>query len=122
MWSQVSSLIAGGVPLASSRGSSNGPDWTDLDAAIRAVEEFHEAYIYIIIGTNTLGSRGGLLATAEAFRTTRKAVGARPSVSRSLMIGYGDPEKAVAALFRLIHELDRDCGQMWAQAELFESV
>jgi len=108
--------------LASSRYSSNGPDWTDLDVVMRAVEEFHAVYVDITISTQTIGSRGGLLVMARATRRDKKALGARPSVSRSLRIGYGDPGQVVAALFRLIHELDRDCGQMWAQAELFESV
>jgi len=108
--------------LASSRFSSNGPDWTDLDVVMRAVEEFHAVCVDITISTRTIGSRGGLIVMAQATRRDKRGVGAQPSVSRSLMIGYGDPEKAVAALFRLIHELDRDCGQMWAQASLFESV
>jgi len=108
--------------LASSRGTSNGPDWNDLDAVMRAVEEFHRVWVDVTISTQTKGTRGGLRVQATATRKHNSTLGAHNSVSRSLRIGSGDPVLGVASMFRLIHELDRDCGQMWAQAELFESV
>jgi hypothetical protein len=108
--------------LASSRVTSNGPDWSDLEMVIKAVEEFHRVRVDLTISTQTIGSRGGLRVMAVATRRDKPELGARHSVSRSLRIGSGDPAQAVASMFRLIHELDRDCGQMWAQAELFESV
>jgi len=122
MFPQAASLFTGGVLLASNRSSSNGPDWKDLDAVIRAVEEFHGVYVDITICVRTYGSIGGLIVMAQATRKYKKDVGAVASVSRSLRIGYGDPSEGVAAMFRLIHELDHECGQTWAQAELFESV
>lgn len=68
------------------------------------------------------GRKGLLEVRAEAKRLVNASMGARPSVSRSVLISGGDPVMVAATIFRLVYDIDRDCGAMWAQAELFESV
>jgi len=108
--------------LASSRGTSNGPDWEDVEQTMRALEEFHSVDVEISIVPLHLGKAGGLNARAVAVRRGAFSVGAMPSVSRSVRIGCTDPAQVVARIFRLMYDLDRDCGQMWAQPELFKEA
>jgi hypothetical protein len=84
------------------------------------MEEFHSVGMEISIVPLHLGKVGGLNARAVAVKKGAFSVGALPSVSRSVRIGCTDPQKVVALLYRLMYDLDRDCGQMWAQAELFK--
>ena len=112
-------LYVGGVKLVSSRVTSNGPDWEDLEATMRALEEFHSVGVEISITVLHQGTKGGLLARAVAVKKGSLSVGALPSVSRSLRIGCTEPRMVAARIFRLMYDLDRDCGQMWAQADLF---
>jgi len=108
--------------LASSRGTSSGPDWTDIQAAMEAVSDFHKVEVVIHIALPVVTSGGRVRAMVVATRRGTVPMGVRPSVSRSAPLGCGDPSKDTAVIFRLIHELDRDCGQMWAQAELFTNA
>jgi hypothetical protein len=87
---------------------------------MEAMSEFHSAEVTLSISLSRLGNTTGLRVTAVAMRKGPQVVGARPSVSRSCRIGSGDREMGVAAMFRLMYDLDRDCGQMWSQAELFK--
>jgi len=122
MLQKVSFSVIGGVPLASSRLSSNGPDWTDVAAAILAVEDFHRVSLIVEVMLPRPGRKGILEIKAEAKRLVNAFMGAKPSVSRSVLISGGDPSMVVATIFRLVYDIDRDCGAMWAQDTLFESV
>jgi hypothetical protein len=108
--------------LASSRVSSNGPDWTDVAAAILAVEDFHRVSIVMEVMLPRPGRKGLLEVKAKATKLLGQNGEARPSVSRSVLISGGDPTMVAATTFRLVYDLDRDCGAMWAQMDLFESV
>lgn len=115
-------MSIGGVPLASSRDSSNGPDWTDVAAAILAVEDFHKVSIELVTMLPRPGHKGLLEVRATAKMRIWEYGGRLPSVSRSVLISSGNPTMVVATIFRLVYDLDRDCGAMWSQDKLFESV
>ena len=63
-----------------------------------------------------------LVVTAKAARRVNANAAAVASVSRSRPIGSTDAQMGVAGIFRLLYELDLDCGQMWSQEELFSGV
>lgn len=105
--------------MASSRGSSNSPDWRDIAETIRALEEFHKSVITLTIGLPAPDRGGMLVVTAKAARRVNSSAAAVPSVCRSRPIGSVDSVMGVAGMFRLLYELDLDCGQMWSQEELF---
>jgi hypothetical protein len=107
------------VLLAASRATSNGPDWTDIAEAIAAVESYHNVTLGLHVSVPVVSQKGKVRLLAVATRTGQVPAGVRPSVSRSLLIGSSDPSRDTATIFRLVHELDRDCSQMWAQAGLF---
>lgn len=105
--------------MASSRVTQNGPDWTDIAATMRAVELYHNVTVGIHLSVPLTAQEGRVRVIAVATRNGYVPVGVRPSVSRSLMIGSSAVLTDTATIFRLLHELDRDCGQMWEQAGLF---
>lgn len=108
--------------MASSRNSSNGPDWYDVMAAVLAVEDFHRVSIILEVMLPRPGRKGLLEVRAVATKVLWEGLGPKPSVSRSVLISGGDPAMVAATTFRLVYDVDRDCGAMWSQAELFESV
>lgn len=90
--------------------------------AVVAIEEFHRANITLEIRLPRPGRKGLMELTARATRRLPLFGAASPSVSRSVTIYGGDPVMAAATGFRLVYDLDKDCGAMWAQAELFGSL
>jgi hypothetical protein len=89
---------------------------------MKAVEQFHAVTVTLSIRL-PLGSENGLLLmTAKAERKMGARGGLLGSVSRSVRIGSANGSQVAADTFRLLYGLDLDCGQMWANEELFESV
>jgi hypothetical protein len=105
--------------LASSRDSLNGPDWLDIQRVIAEVEMFHTVSVMVEVMIPRPGRKGLLEVRAVATRLLPPPGDRRPSVSRSVAIFSGDPRTVAATIFRLVYDLDRDCGAMWAQSELF---
>ncbi len=87
-----------------------------------AVEEFHKVNITLEMMLPRPGRKGLLEVRAKAVKWTDGNGVAKPSVSRSVLTSSGDPLMTSATIFRLVYDLDRDCGAMWSQAELFKSV
>jgi hypothetical protein len=90
--------------------------------AVQAVEEFHKVNIQLELMLPRPGRKGLMELRAVASKRLWSFGDRPPLVSRSVTISGGDPSMVVATTFRLVYDIDRDCGAMWAQAELFESV
>ena len=90
--------------------------------ALSAVGEFHRCDMSLQIRLPRPGKGGLLEAKLTAERYNTKSRGLKPSVSRSVPIFGGDPTTVVATIFRLVYDVDRDCGSMWAQEELFKQA
>lgn len=101
--------------------STNGPDWTDLAMMLMACEELHAVNINLCISLPPEGRTGLVVVKGTATLRAALDTARAPSVSRSLTIGSGDPVMAAAAMFRLMHELDRDCSTFWQQTEFPQS-
>lgn len=95
---------------------STGPDLADVSMMLRAVEELHAVNIILTISLPQEGRTGLLVVKATAQLRAALDTARAPSVSRSLTIGSGDPSLGAAAMFRLMHELDRDCSTFWQQS------
>lgn len=114
--------MIGGASLASNRVSWNGPDWTDVALAVTAVEEFHRVDVTLLFRLPRPGRKGLLELLVKAEKRLNENTGRPASVSRSVMISGGSPLTVAATTYRLVLELDHDCGTMWMQSELFPSV
>ena len=89
---------------------------------MKAVEQFHAVTVTLSIKLPS-GSESGLLRmTARAERKMGARGALQGSVSRSVRIGSGNGSQLAADTFSLLYGLDLDCGQMWANEEIFESV
>jgi len=109
----------GGVSLASSRGTQNGPDVTDVSALILAIQELHQAHVVVVMCPDGKFGSGGLILEAAASRASTTSGGAGRSVSRSVPFPNRNSKTLEGALFKLLHELDSDCTQMlWEQGKL----
>jgi hypothetical protein len=97
---------------------STGPDLADLSMMLRAVEELHAVNISLSISVPPEGRTGLLVVKATAQLRAALDTARAPSVSRSLTIGSRDPLVGAAAMFRLMHEIDRDCSTFWQQSEM----
>jgi hypothetical protein len=96
---------------------SNGPDWKDVATMLIALQELHAVEVSLCISANHGPLRGILLVTATAKMRAGVDTARVPSVSRSVTIGSSDPSMGVASMFRLMHELDRDCSAFWTQEQ-----
>lgn len=108
--------------MASKRGLSNGPDWIDVAMVMSALETFHNVEISVTLSLVTGADTGTLKIVAKATKRKLATADQRNSVSRSLTIGSSALATVNASTFRLLYELDRDCGAMWNQAEMNVSV
>jgi hypothetical protein len=107
--------------LAQSRGSSNGPDVTDIAQAMEAIASYHEVELTILATRNGSRGDGDLKLTVLAESRTGSRGGASSKVSRSAWYPNQQSKTLEGAIFKLLYETDLDCGAMWSQTELFKS-
>jgi len=101
--------------VATSRDSSNGPDWQDLTAAVTALEEMHVARIELRTSRKGRGDGAWLIVTAEGYPYQVGRVERRHSVSVSAPIHTAGSVMAVATMYRLLLTLDFEMSREWAQ-------
>jgi hypothetical protein len=104
--------------LGSSHVTSSGPDMMDVGALMRAIHELHAVDVSL-----TILPGGGRWPTsvevlALAVRVPGVVSAAPAAVSRSVPYPNVDSETFEGCLFKLLHELDRDCSGMWRQESL----
>lgn len=92
----------------------------DVTQAMIAVEEFHKVNLTLEMRLPRPGRKGLLEVKLTAQRWEGGFLGAKPSVSRSVHLTGGDPLTVAATTFRLVYDVDKDCGAMWSQEELFK--
>lgn len=103
------------LPLASSRGTSNGPDVTDIAVMFHAIQELHGVVLNLSMSPAGELPDTRLALVAVATKDRRIDGVAVHSVSRKRFFPCGDSSTFEGCIFRLLHEIDRDCGTMWIQ-------
>lgn len=102
--------------MASNRDSQHGPDVTDVAILILAIQELHAASVAILLCPDGKFGSGGLILEAIATAQRGMSGEAKRSVSRSVAFPNVNSKTFEGALFKLLHELDMDCTQMfWEQ-------
>lgn len=104
--------------MASSRGTQNGPDWTDVTAMMEAVQELHSVGVTLLMSPDGMSGSSVLRVTAVATLKEPRGLVANSSVSRWRKWPSRDAKTFEGLVYRLLHEIDRDCGQFWHQGEL----
>ena len=99
--------------------SDNGPDMQDCNLMMVALGELHGVNVSLVVQPD--GGSGTASLELVAIATQRDGTKAAPlrSVSRKHHWPNVDSKTFEGAVYKLLHELDRDCSMFWRQAELF---
>lgn len=100
--------------MASSRDTSNGPDWEDIRQLVNDLEGDLDCRIVMTIRLLPKQKVKLLVVQAEAFPHLRVSGEALPSVSRSVPLERPGNGMGVAAIYRMLLALDFDIGKAWA--------
>jgi len=106
--------------LASKRALPSGLDWTDVMDLVRAIEQLHNVDVSFQMSLDGAFTPGRLQLVAVASQRVIDTTGRKRSVSRKRFWPSYDAKALEGLAFRLLHELDADCGAMWVQKTLEE--
>jgi hypothetical protein len=102
----IAVFSVGGVPLASSRGTSNGPDVQDVTYALLAFESINQVEIVITIRRRDSGTESVLELRAEAYTKEKEGTEATLLASTRHLAGSNDRRTMDAAIMQLTYKLD----------------
>jgi hypothetical protein len=95
--------------LASSNGTSNGPDWQDVSQAILNYEHWQGSQIKVTIEARPGKKLADLVVTAEAMGTAPEYMGALPSASASVSCRVCGFRELSATILKALYDLDLAC-------------
>lgn len=101
--------------MASSMSYSSGLDWMEVTELINAIEALHAVDVSLVMSLDGAFKPYRMQVVALAERKEPDATGRRRSVSRRRFFPTNDAKSMVGLCYRLLHELDGDCGTMWSQ-------
>ena len=105
--------------MASRQGMQSGLDVTDVTRLMKEVEAFHNVSLNLVMSLDGAFVPSRLQVTCVATRQRPRSMVLNASVSRRRFYPTYEAMTLEGLLFRLIHEIDSDCGAMWAQEVLF---
>jgi len=98
----------------------NGPDWTDLEQMMRALEALHSGHVGLTVLPVGIGSSGGLSISASIMFDVLPGSSIPPCVN----VIKNWPCKQHATLpghcFALLHELDFQISKVYEQSTLWD--
>lgn len=92
--------------LASSRGTSNGPDWRDVGSAQVSYQKFTGVLFVIELTASEGAKQPDLIVTAHAYEKGSRGMGARPLVSVSVSCRSQDYTHLESAVMKAMFDLD----------------
>jgi len=101
--------------LASKRDFSNGIDWMEVTVLMNAIEALHAVDVSLVMSLDGAFKPYRMQVIATAVRQVVDPTGRKPSVSRKRFYPSVDAKSMSGLCYRLLHELDNDCGTMWVQ-------
>lgn len=100
--------------------STNGPDWTDVEMLMRAIEGLHSAHVAVVLSPDGTGSSGGVCVAASCL--FERLPGS--SLPVSVVVDKVWPCSTHATLdglaFALLHELDFEISKTYQNEALWE--
>jgi len=102
----VAALYFGGVGLASSRGSSNGPDVRDVAAIMLAFEHINSCRLSLRVGIAGDARHLGLRFELEAWPKETESGEVKPLASAKSLTGYKDRRTVEVVITQLMYSLD----------------
>lgn len=83
-----------------------------------SIGRFHRVDLTLVMSPDGARDVGSLRLTMRATKQGVGLGGQHNSVSRSVWFPNWDSLTLEGAVFKLVYDLDRDCGAMWSQEEL----
>lgn len=106
--------MEGVLLLAASRDTSNGPDWTDVQATMQELETEWLGRVDLVMENALVGGRKQLRVRATMHPWNVNTVDQRRSVSVNATLDRSGCGLGVAALYRLLLALDYAISKEWA--------
>lgn len=100
--------------MASSRDTSNGPDWQDCQVVMREMQSAMEARVELTIRPSAGEEKPSMVIKATAYPYLSAFPAARQSVSLSVRCPSSSGAMVAAATFRLLLALDYEVSKAWA--------
>lgn len=101
--------------MPANRDTQNGPDWKDIASVMNSFAEDLDARVVITLSRKGTGDAAVIRMEAEAHPYVSTPMDPRRSVSRSVTYVHSGCGMGVAAMYRLLLELDFAASQEWAQ-------
>lgn len=92
--------------MASSRGTSNGPDWKDVASAVVNYQHFTGVEFVVELTSATGEKQPDLIATAHAYEKGTRALGRRPLVSSSVSCRSQNYLSLESVVMKALFDLD----------------
>lgn len=100
--------------------STNGPDWTDVEMLMRAIEGLHSAHVAIVLSPDGIGSSGGIDVGASCLFDVLPG----SSLPESVVVHKVWPCSMHATLaghvFATLHELDYAISKVYSNESLWK--
>jgi len=100
--------------------STNGPDWTDVEMLMRAIQSVHAGNVAIIVSPFGIGSSGGVDLGASMIFDVLPGSSLPPMVQVTSRWPCADHATLAAHAFEALHRLDFQIGEAYKQETLFE--
>lgn len=100
--------------MASSRDTSNGPDWQDCQVVMREIQLAMDARVELTIRPSVGEEKPSMVVKATAYPYLSTLPAVRQSVSLSVRIPSSSAVMVAAATFRLLLALDYEVSKAWA--------
>lgn len=92
--------------MASSRGTSNGPDDVDVRYVLQAFEAMNKCHITITMKLDGRSDSVAMIVEVHAWDTVEDVPEARHLGSHKTVIGYKDRRTMEAAILQALYQLD----------------
>jgi hypothetical protein len=99
--------------------STNGPDWTDVEMLMRALEGLHSAHVAVIVSPAGTGFSGGVSVVASALFDVLPGSALPAAVQVETHFPCITHATLDGCAFALLHTLDYRIGQTYINEELW---
>jgi len=99
---------------------TNGPDWIDVEAMMRALSALHSGHVAVIVSPRGTGSSGGVEVTASCLFDVLPGSSIPPVCQVSKLWPCSTHKTLAAHSFALLHDLDFAIGQVYQNEALWK--
>lgn len=114
-------VLIGGITVARKEEwakSTTGPDWTDIEGMLRALEALHTGEVVLTVSTAGIGASGGLVLSAHHVLATLGEDATHTGVGVDATWPNQQHAELAAAAYELLYRLDFAIGEHYQQQKI----